>query len=336
MLNTLDVSSNNFSGHIPESLLAGHCGLSMLYLRKNPLLSGTIPNSISTCSELDVLTMDILPRISGTLPSMPSVQCIFIGTSFHNRADVIPPSRLSGSIPSSLVNSPNLKVLLAHGVPKMTATISGAAPLRKLSVASLIGFAALEGTVGRTLSQATALIGWAVESRAPAGRTLSGTLPAVFASKKLILEISFTRTGISGTLPSSLANSMQSFIVRDSYLSGVIPATLRSNGSKLNQIVLNSNSLSGSLPRNLALGGLTGLDVALNRLSGTIPMLCSLDFCAANRTDSIDPLTNKSSEVKILDLAVNRISGTVPPHIFQHTLETVSYTHLTLPTKRIV
>ena len=152
---------------------------------------------------------------------------------------------------------------------------------------------------------------------------LRGTLPDQLGAIRTLQAIELhEHAALSGTLPSGLTRLRHLQVLQVEQcqrLSGTIPAGV---GGSLRRLSLNTNGLSGTLPRLDGMRYLEKVDVDDNQISGTLPRWGGL-----------------STRLSGLFLDNNRISGTLGTEIGQLTaLRAVDLAHLplrgaTLPTQ---
>jgi hypothetical protein len=139
-----------------------------------------------------------------------------------------------------------------------------------------------------------------VEKLDLSGCGLTGAIPAgsIFTIKGL-LEITFTNErnleceGLTGTLPSDLASAVQ-----------------------LENLSLNGNSLTGTVPDLSKLTSLQVVDLHINKLTGPLPNITSIgiSYIMLNRngfTGTIPSSWSALTNVSTLDLTSNKLGGTV-------------------------
>lgn len=249
-------------------------------------ISGTLPASFSR-SMLIRVNFNGNPNLSGTLPSFPTtIQGVNIQSPF------------SGSIPS-LRNNVNLTELHIRNT-KLTGDLPDLRNNVNL-VSLMIGGSNITGSL-ENLHYNTKLSILEVFKTG-----IAGTLPD-FAKLINLGTATITNNPISGMLPLSLAERLQSLDLSSNRISGTIPASWF-NYPRFNQLSLASNDLSGTVPWKEETA-FTFINLSNNRLSG--------------------PLHDKpfSGYTVIFNVANNEFSGTIPATFFQSTSKLINTINL--------
>ncbi|RAL48062.1 hypothetical protein DM860_017853 [Cuscuta australis] len=146
---------------------------------------------------------------------------------------------------------------------------------------------------------------------------LSGDIPDLSRFRSL-KELNLDYNDLTGSLPESLATSMQVLSMADNNLAGVIPPTI-ARLTNLVTLKLGLNHLSGPIPLSItSLTSLTTLDLSLNQLSGEIPDLSRLtslqkvNLASNSLTGAIPPTITGLTNLLTLDLSENQLSGEIP------------------------
>ncbi|XP_010473867.2 PREDICTED: receptor-like protein 12 [Camelina sativa] len=353
-LSILDLSSNNFSGAIPSSLLTMP-SLSYLNLRGNRFTDPIIfPNS-SASSQLETLFLGnnrfegkILKPIS-KFTTLQYLDLSFLNISYQIdlrlfftlksllRLDLSGNSLLATSISSYSNIKMNLDTLLLSRCglskfPNILGTfqklehidisrniIKGKIPqwlwnLPRLSLVNL-GNNSFDGFEGST----KVLVNSSVQVLVLAFNRFEGAIPILPLS---INALSARNNSFTGDIPLSICNQPSLTVLDLSYnnFTGPVPQCL----SKFTDVNLRKNNLEGSLPDMFYAGAsLRALDIGYNRLTGKLPMsllnCSSLQFLSVDHNRIIDkfPFWLKAlPNLQVLTLRSNKFYGPIssPDH----------------------
>ncbi|XP_044472305.1 putative receptor-like protein kinase At3g47110 [Mangifera indica] len=333
----LDLSYNNFHGHLPNEL--GQLRRLRIFSVGNNRISGDIPGFIGLLSKLQILELQY-NNFSGTIPDvlfnvttleglwarnnniegsispeiakLTRLKIFFMGYNF-----------LSGSIPwSSIYNSSSLQELRLTGN-----FLSGSLPdglcnrLPKLEWLTLSanGFSGqIPGSLGNcseanvyslSYNKFTGLIPQNIGNSSKItilnlnDNNLEGDIPQGIGKLKNLrsLTLGFNHLAV-GLFPSFILNisSLESFYLDSSGLFGSLPADICKHIPSLEDIRLERNAISGNIPKDIKnCTSLSSLDLRDNKLTGEIP-------------EEIGNLQN----LQVLYLDSNSLSGVIPASIF--------------------
>ncbi|CDY24172.1 BnaC03g57050D [Brassica napus] len=361
-LMSLDLSSNSFGGTIPQEV--GYLfRLEYLNMSFN-ILKGEIPVNLFNCSRLFDLELDS-NQLEGGVPSelgsLTNLLYLYLGRNY-----------LKGKLPASLGNLTSLMQLsftgnkLEGGIPSEVARLnqmvflslsmnnfSGIFPPSIYNLSSLemlnifsTGFSGRPnpdigillpnlqelymgnnhflGAIPTTLSNISTLEILAMEFN-----NLTGGIPLSFGKLQnlelLILSVGFNRLG--GELPTSVANlstSLNELKLQMNHISGSIPHDI-GNLINLSKLELYGNMLRGTLPNSLGMILELGyLSLDSNRLSGVIPSsignMTKLETLYLNNNSfegPIPPSLGNCRRLLYLYIGCNRLNGTIPREIMQ-------------------
>jgi len=355
----LDLSRNQLSGTIPSEL-GNLSHLTALNLDLNSL-SGSIPSELGNLSHLTALSLS-LNSLSGSIPSE-------LGNLSYLEWLFLSENQLSGSIPSELGNLSHLKWLnlksnqLSGSIPSELGNLSHLRMLNlsfnqlsgpiPISLMTLLLYRLLLNNNCLTPPSNPKLIaffddmdsGWATTqtncSTPPTGdaATDCASVTQIPQAECEALVALYNSTDgpywLGNTLGWNETNTPCSWIgvtcgdghvtrlrLNSNELSGSIPREL-GNLSNLTWLRLSSNQLSGSIPRELGnLSNLTRLDLHVNRLTGEIPSelgklsnLEVLDLYFNQLSGFIPSELGDLSNLKALDLSSNQLSGSIPSEL---------------------
>nr|CAB3486534.1 unnamed protein product [Digitaria exilis] len=151
-------------------------------------------------------------------------------------------------------------------------------------------------------------------------RGLVGLISPSLGNLTFLRNLSLATNRFTGQIPESLGHlrRLQSLYLSNNSLQGIIPSF--ANCSDLRVIWLDSNELTGGLPRDLPLG-LEELILSLNNLVGTIPStlgnitLLNKFICMFNSLDGASQAILNMSSLVRLDIDTNHFRGKMPSGI---------------------
>ncbi|AES75306.1 LRR receptor-like kinase family protein [Medicago truncatula] len=258
-LYVLSIDSNNFGGHLPNSIGNFSTELKYLFMGGNQI-SGKIPDELGNLVGLILLTMEynffegIIPTTFGKFQKMQLLSLDgnklsggippFIGNLSQLFKLVLDHNMFQGIIPPSLGNCQNLQYLdLSHN--KLRGTI----PVEVLNLFSL--------SILLNLSH----------------NSLSGTLPREVGMLKNIAELDVSENHLSGDIPREIGEctSLEYIHLQRNSFNGTIPSSLASLKG-LRYLDLSRNQLSGSIPDGMQnISFLEYFNVSFNMLEGEVP-----------------------------------------------------------------
>jgi Leucine-rich repeat (LRR) protein len=347
----LDLSSNRLSGKLPTELgqLLAVLGIT---LGVN-LLSGSIPTEIALLGRVEqffvnanLLTGDVKP-----IESLSQLTQVSLGGNYLTDDLVtFPPllefvdlsgNEFEGPFDDSLLDCVQHLVfidmsgnILTGTAPSYFMLLSG---LEELNVSNN----ALSGSIDRFVFGDD---NSSVTSMDLSNNYFSGSLPSAFFTQPLLQTVVLQDNCFSGSLPTDLCSGANleilfldsltgncdsklpaglGRIMKGSFpnrlIKGGIPSCLWSL-TRLQQLHLSGNGLTGTLGEVSAASNLTTIVVPSNRLSGTIPQslqllsgsLVQLDLSSNRLSGTLSEDLRVNSEATAFDLSVNRLSGPLP------------------------
>ncbi|KAE9585181.1 putative protein kinase RLK-Pelle-LRR-Xb-1 family [Lupinus albus] len=292
-LNTLDLASNHFTGHLPSSLAYCH-ELKVLSLAKNGL-NGSIPENYGNLTSLSFVSMsnNSLENLSGSLSTLhhcKNLTTLILTKNFHGE-----------EIPESVTAGFESLMVLALGNCGLKGHIpSWLSNCRKLGVLDL---------------------SW---------NHLSGSIPSWIGGMDSLFYLDFSNNSLTGEIPKSLTelrglispNCSRSNFTASAGIPLLVKRNKSASGLKYNQassfppsIYLSNNMLTGNIwPEIGQLKSLHVLDLSRNNITGNIPSSMS-----------------EMGNLETLDLSYNDLRGTIPPSFNNLTFLSkfsVAYNHL--------
>ncbi|XP_059656328.1 leucine-rich repeat receptor-like serine/threonine-protein kinase BAM3 [Cornus florida] len=321
----LDLSSCLLEGPIPPEL--GKLNkLDTLFLQTNQL-NGSIPPELGNLTSLKTLDLS-LNGLTGEIPlEFSALQELTLLNLFINK--------FHGEIPQSLAELPKLEVLklwqnnFTGSIPTKLGE-NGKLTEVDLSTNKLTGLVPESLCLGRRLKILILL-----------NNFLFGPLPGDLGQCQTLLRVRMGQNYLSGAIPIGFLFLPQLSLLelQNNYLTGRIAEQTSKLPSKLNQLNLSNNRLSGHLPTSI--GNFSELKILLlsgNRFTGTIPSdiarlrsILKLDMSRNNFSGLIPPEIGNCLTLTYLDMSQNQLSGPIPvelAHIHILNYLNISWNHL--------
>jgi Leucine-rich repeat (LRR) protein len=295
-LRYLDMDNNFVTGTIPPEMQTLN-NLIDLDLDKNRL-TGTIPSALSRLSSLMYLSLDT-NSLTGTIPSE-------IGAMTLLNVLLVQNNHLSGSVDSLLWQAANLSLTsLDISGNVFSGTIPSAIFLiPQINILSL-SVNCFEGPLPDTICHATTASIIAMDSLSSASsckhswrlsfinrifwKYFGGSYPTCITALPNLVVLHLSGNGLGGQL-------------------GVIPPY-----SKLRNMSLTHNRLTGTIPKSFQEWPFVQLDLSVNRLTGEFLSNISKAYSHATCFGEISPCIPRTGKIS---LTVNRISGTIPSEVY--------------------
>ncbi|KAL0743754.1 hypothetical protein Bca4012_085267 [Brassica carinata] len=277
-LSDLVMWANNLTGEIPDDICVDGGNLETLILNNN-LLSGSIPESISKCTNMIWISLSgnlLTGKIPVGIGKLEKLAILQLGNN-----------SLTGNVPSELGNCKSLIWLdlnsnsLTGNLPAELASQAG-----KVMPGSVSGkqFAFVRNEGGTDCRGAGGLVEFEgirperlehfpMVHSCPETRIYTGLAMYTFNGNGSMIYLDLSYNAVSGSIPLSYGNMvyLQVLNMGHNLLSGTIPDTF--GGLKaIGVLDLSHNNLQGFLPGSLGgLSFLSDLDVSNNNLTGPIP-----------------------------------------------------------------
>ncbi|KAL5577929.1 hypothetical protein UlMin_019628 [Ulmus minor] len=321
----LDLASCGLEGPIPPEL--GYLNkLDTLFLQTNQL-SGSIPSQMGNLSSL--ISLDLSNNaLTGEIPvELSSLRELSLLNLFFNK--------FHGAIPPAIAELPKLEVLKLWQ-NNFTGTIpsklgqNGKLVELDLSTNKLTGAIPKSLCYGRKLKILILL-----------NNFLFGPLPNDLGQCNELVRVRLGQNYLSGSLPLGFLYlpELSLLELQNNYLTGQLQQETTKVPSKLSQLNLSNNRLSGSLPTSI--GNFSSLQIVLfggNRFTGEIPSeigqmksVLKLDISRNKLSGTIPPSIGNCLSLTFLDLSQNQLYGPIPPQIAEiHILNylNLSWNHL--------
>ncbi|KAM3239177.1 hypothetical protein P3L10_014211 [Capsicum annuum] len=236
----ISISNNNLSGSLPPNMCSLLPNIEKFYMNDLTNLVGTIPHSISNCSELAILELSNY-QLSGLIPNSLGhlAHLQFLNLERNNLT-----SDSTLSFLTSLTSCRNLTFLSVYLNP-----LNGMLP-------------ASTGNLSTSLRTFVADIG-----------RIKGQIPNEVGNLSSLLDLSLSGNNLVGSIPTSIGNlrDLQRFNLSSNKFTGYIGDHIW-NITSLREIHLGSNKLSSNIPPSLGnLEDLVVLDISSNNMVGSLP-----------------------------------------------------------------
>ncbi|KAK2994979.1 hypothetical protein RJ640_029793 [Escallonia rubra] len=331
-LSDLDISSNHFSGNIPEDIGTSFPGLYSLTMSANSF-TGTIPSSFGDMASLKYLDLSH-NHLSGNIPNSLGMGCRSLETLRLSN------NNLQGSILPARHNLTHLRYLEldVNNFTTIPNSLSRCSELRALK----INLNHLEGPFPTAICQLKSL-----EYLDISENNIAGILPACF-SPPYIEYAKLSKNRLQGPLSHAFFNCtmLQILDLSHNQLTGPIPKWF-DNLSSLSILLLNKNHFEGEILSQFCnLSELSLIDLSDNSLSGSIPpclgnitftpllynlglprtyvylpddgLYTSEDVMVEELIESVTKsitLVYRGYTISAIDLSCNNFAGHIPPEI---------------------
>ncbi|CAO2840822.1 unnamed protein product [Amaranthus hypochondriacus] len=311
-LRALFLSTNNFTGRIPTSLVYAS-SFTQIDISTNNFI-GDVPLNFGYLKDLNYVNLEenLLGGNSKDLDFIVSLNnCSNLDfLSFES-------NNFQSILPTSITNLSTQMTWLSFG----TNYVHGKLPEDISRLSSLYVFAAeenfLKGSIPSSFGQLSSL-----QVLSLAANNLTGKIPSldnITGLSQLMLNENY----LEGSVPSSIGNyvGLEILDLSDNEFSGAIPSQMfRPIG--IYYMNLSNNHFNSSLPSEIGiLTGLVSLDVSHNNISGTIPTTIRncLGLQELHLQDNLFhgsiPYLGDLKSVQIIDLSHNSLSGQMPSYM---------------------
>ncbi|KAK6143771.1 hypothetical protein DH2020_024119 [Rehmannia glutinosa] len=306
----LDLSNCELDGFIPWEL-GNLKSLRTLFLHVNRL-SGPVPKELGNLTGLENLDLS-LNELTGEIPyDFINLKQIRLLNLFINR--------LHGSIPDFVAGYPKLETL-ALWMNNFTGVIPGNLGYNQGLLQILdLSSNKLTGTIPKHLCDSNQLRILILRNN-----FMFGSIPENLGTCYSLVRVRLGQNYFNGTIPSGFIYlpELNFLELQNNMLSGFLPENGKNNQTKLSQMNLSNNYLSGPLP--LSLSNFTSLQILLlggNNFTGPIPasigelrQVVTLDLSKNLLSGEIPREISECVHLNYLDLSRNNLSGSIPQEI---------------------
>lgn len=324
--------NNKLSGSLPSAYSAWGPSVTQFILSNN-FITGSLPTDYSNWTDLE--TFDVSTNLlEGTFP-------MNYGTAWRRLKNLmLEANRFAGAFPETFGALTELILLTADDNALTGSLPESLSRLTKLTTLRL-AFNQFTGTLSPLFANWTSITVVDIPFN-----KFSGTLPYTFSAWSLASNISFSNNSFTGPLPqkwSEWGASLLEFDVSRNALSGTLPESYQ-NWSNAERLFFDYNIFSGPVPdaydemteittfsaRNNQLNGtlpvfsswtrIEKLDVAVNFLSGSLPLfgerwyatIHQLRLQINNFSGALPDQYGDFVSINQLLLGYNRLTGTIP------------------------
>ncbi|KAJ1266452.1 hypothetical protein BS78_08G152300 [Paspalum vaginatum] len=366
-LTHLELQRNGLHGEIPANL--SNCKELRVFNISENALSGGIPPSFGSLLKLEFFGLHRSNLTGGIPPSLGNLSSLvaFDASENFNLGGNIPDvlgrltklnflrlasAGLGGKIPASLFNISSLRVLdlgnndlsgvlpadIGSTLPRMqflslyNCGLKGNVPM---SIGNMTGLRLIQLHINRLQGSAPPEIGRLkyLEVLNLEFNQLEDKwdwdwpLIQALGNCSSLFALSLSNNRFQGVLPTSLVNltiGIQQILLNGNSISGTMPPEI-GKFSNLRVLALADNALTGTIPDTIGrLYNMAGLDVSGNSLSSEIPpmlvanltQLAFLDLSQNELQGSIPESFGTMRNIAILDLSYNQFSGMIPKQVF--------------------
>ncbi|KAK6121151.1 hypothetical protein DH2020_045072 [Rehmannia glutinosa] len=306
----LDLSNCELDGFIPWEL-GNLKSLRTLFLHVNRL-SGPVPKELGNLTGLENLDLS-LNELTGEIPyDFINLKQIRLLNLFINR--------LHGSIPDFVAGYPKLETL-ALWMNNFTGVIPGNLGYNQGLLQILdLSSNKLTGTIPKHLCDSNQLRILILRNN-----FMFGSIPENLGTCYSLVRVRLGQNYFNGTIPSGFIYlpELNFLELQNNMLSGFLPENGKNNQTKLGQMNLSNNYLSGPLP--MSLSNFTSLQILLlggNNFTGPIPasigelrQVVTLDLSKNLLSGEIPREISECVHLNYLDLSQNELSGSIPQEI---------------------
>ncbi|KAJ7968725.1 Receptor-like protein kinase [Quillaja saponaria] len=306
----LDLTGNNFYGHLPKEL-AMLRRLKMINLSQN-MFNGEIPSWVGGLHDLQHLILH-QNNFSGFLP-------LFLSNLSKLETLDLSKNTIEGNIQPEIGRLSNLKILRMAGNQ-----LSGVIPSTIFNISGLqlfsLAFNNLFGSIPKEIGGLQELrIIYLQDNR------LSGSLPLTIFNNSVLQYLQLHINNFTGNLPPDMClglPKLESLFLYTNKFSGQLPVDWH-QCKELKQLILSENEFSGHIPEDIGnLNMLQELNLQTNKLEGPIPgpffnisSLRVLSLLDNNFQGNLPwDMCHQLPLLEQIDLAINNFVGSIPRSI---------------------
>ncbi|XP_044481694.1 receptor-like protein 9DC3 [Mangifera indica] len=314
-LTHLNLSTSNFSGHIPFEIshlsklvtldISNYFGSNDFHVRIERLVFERLVQNLTVLTELVLDGVDMSSIVPSSMKNLSS--SLNYLSLWH--------CKLQGNVPVDIFRLPNLQFLwlgynfnLTGNLPK----VNWSTPLKILDVSDMSMSEQLPNSISNLFSLRKLYL---------SNCTLVGSIPAALRNLTQLTSLSLSNNKFNGQIPSFLSNlaNLQHLFLRNNNFIGQFPEFVF-NSTLLQSLDLSSNQLTGPIPSFLSnLANLYYLSLSNNNFIGQFPkfffnltQLFQLDLSSNQLTGLIPVCFINSSQLSHLYLSSNQLTGPIP------------------------
>lgn len=248
-----------------------------------------LPSTFTTSTVMESLSLGaadfkqvVMPSDFSTMTSLKHMY--FFGDFIGSLPAKYPPNlerasfngglNLTGTIPQALFDCPNLVFLELFDMGVYGDLPAPSSPLTSKFWGIEAGYLALNGTISTNFFHMPSFEYFDVDHLGPLSPGVFGPMPSAGGCGLAYFDC--RNCSISGSIPSDLLTAcpkLEEIFLDNNYLTGTLPQALfETNTTSISNIYLAGNYLTGTLPQFIDFPQKIYLDLTSNRLTGTIPM----------------------------------------------------------------
>ncbi|KAL8506444.1 hypothetical protein ACS0TY_017365 [Phlomoides rotata] len=336
---TIDVSENQMFGKLPQDICSHPASkLEELWLYSNQFDGPILPN-LNRCRSIKILSVS-RNNFTGNIPpgfsNLTTIQNVGLGRN-----------AFSGTIPSSIGNLPNLGVFdIAennfHGtipseignLPNLTwfnvksNSLTGEVPQSIFNLSTLIVLTLSMNNFSGSLPTSIGTMLPNIRDFILTGNRFNGTIPSSISNLSKLEILDLSNNSFTGQIPITIGkmSSLQRLTLSNNFFANNVSKPEQdflsslSNSKSLTTINIDSNPISGVLPKSIGLGNMTlsleqftahscGFVGRLPDEIGNLTKLVSLNLGYNDLTGSVPTVLGSLKNMQKLDLYGNNLQG---------------------------
>ncbi|XP_010530157.1 PREDICTED: probable leucine-rich repeat receptor-like protein kinase At5g63930 isoform X2 [Tarenaya hassleriana] len=303
-LEVLDFSRNVLRGSIGDYGFDGLVQLKTLSLSFNSL-TGSVPTSLAKSMEKLHVSDNLL---DGSLPE---------GIAAYPELTLIDLSdnHLIGPIPISIGNLSKLETFVLsnnHLSGQIPNSVSSIQTLRRFAANRNLFTGPIPSGITKHLSNLDLSFNY-----------LNGSIPDDLLSQSNLVSVDLSFNQLNGSVPQHISPNLVRLRLGSNKLTGILPPAAFESLEDLTYLELDNNTLTGHIPRELALcQSLTLLNLAANQFTGSLPSdlgnlskLQGMEMQQNKLTGRIPDEITLLGNLLILNISWNSLSGSIPTSV---------------------
>ncbi|KAL8506441.1 hypothetical protein ACS0TY_017361 [Phlomoides rotata] len=338
---TIDVSVNQMFGKLPQDICSHPASkLEELWLYSNQFDGPILPN-LNRCRSIKILSVSRNNFTGNIPPEFSNLTTIeFAGLGRNAFTGTIPPSigslpnlrvfdiaenNFHGTIPSEIGNLPNLTWFNVK-----SNSLTGEVPQSIFNLSTLIMLTLSMNNFSGSLPTSIATMLPNIRDFIITGNRFNGTIPSSISNLSKLEILDLSNNSFTGVIPITLGNmsSLKRLTLSNNFFANNVSNPEQdflsplSNSNSLNILNIDSNPMSGVLPKSIGLGNITlsleqftahscGFVGRLPDEIGNLTKLVSLNLGYNDMNGSVPTVLGSLKNLQKLDLYGNKLQGAV-------------------------